>query len=362
MRRLTPILTFVACATLAGGALLYGCDSETTSGGEICNNNKDDDGDGKADCADSDCASSAFCKKSDGGAGDGSVSGDGGLVGDGSVSDATSADAFAGNSLQQGVINKINLPKDGSEFQRDWGGKTGKANKLGAILSALGAIPNAGINPQTDVDLQVSQGRVIVLLDLFGKDLSNEASAAVQAHLGFDKDNDPKDNFSGSEDFGISSNSPTNAILTGAISASKLTAGPGDLVLPLPFGGTSPVIVTLKSTKVTATTSANGFVDGIITGAIPASEINTKLGPAVVQLLNDFLSDTNVSEPQKKGIRDFFDSAIVGGNGDGKIQLTEFTDNPVIKLALAADVDTDGDGKAESISAGLGFTTALCKF
>jgi hypothetical protein len=53
------VFYFLLALTMAAGIVLAGCPVVKK---EICNNGIDDDGDGRVDCADADCADDPACK------------------------------------------------------------------------------------------------------------------------------------------------------------------------------------------------------------------------------------------------------------------------------------------------------------
>ena len=258
----------------------------------------------------------------------------------------------ASSSAAQTVINKLLLPKSGGDYATDIDGNGTKDNQLGHIMGALALIGGGSFDPQKDLDLQVTQGNILLLFDVKAKSIKDDPAMQLQFYLGADLDSDPTDNFNGSEEFGINSTSPTNLILPGTIASSKL-AVKGSLLVPIPIG-TTPTTVTLKNASVTSTLSSTGMSTGVISGAIPFADVNAKLLPALATQLD--AAWKSATDPTLKGLLGGLDS-----DKDGTIEGTDLTGNLLIGIFIKADVDTDGDKTIDAMSVGMGFTGVNCK-
>ena len=252
----------------------------------------------------------------------------------------------------QTVINKLTLPKSGTDYAVDLDGNGSKDNQLGNIMGAL-KLMGGGFDPQKDLDTQVNGGQIILLFDLKAKSLTDDPSMKLKFYLGQDLDNDPLDNFGGKEEFGIDAKSPTNLVLPGKIVSSKLTAGPGSMMVPVPIG-TSTTTLSLKKAAVKSTIGTNGMSAGQINGAIPMKDVNDKLLPSLATMLDKTWKST--TDPMIKNLLGGMDT-----DKDGTIEGSDLTGNLLIGIFIKADVDTDGDKTMDAMSVGMGFTAVNCK-
>jgi hypothetical protein len=250
------------------------------------------------------------------------------------------------------VINKLTMPADSSEFTADLDGDGTKENKFGGINAAL---VGAGFGLQADLDLQIADGIIILLFEIFAKALTADPVMSLQFHQGYDTDNDAKDNFSGSEKFGLAVTSPSNLILNGAITAGNMNVGPGNLTIPIPMGATS-LMVDLKNGLVIGDVSGTGMTNGQINGAIPDKDVDQKIIPAMATLVDSYYNSAQTPAAMKLILKGLFD-----GDADGAITADEIRNNGLLKPLLAPDVDTDKDGTKDALSVGFGFTAVTCE-
>lgn len=263
------------------------------------------------------------------------------------------ADSKASPKAMQTVINKINLPKSGKDYAIDLDGDGIKDNQIGLIVSTISLIGGASFNLQGDLDKQMAQGKVLMLFDLRAKSLVSDPGIKIQMLEGKDTDGNPADNFSGSETLAVDKTGPMGLILGGKILAGFLSAGPGNLMAPIPIGG---VInnVSLKNTRLSALLTNKGMIKGQINGAIPMSDVNSKILPSLANDLDKTYKST--TDAGKKKILAAFDT-----DGNGTITGTDLKKNGLVGMILAADVDTDGDKTKDGMSLGIGFTAVKCK-
>ncbi len=261
-------------------------------------------------------------------------------------------------SAMQAVVNKLLMPKSGKDYAYDYDG-TGKKNKLGDIAGAV-AILGGAVDLQGNVDTMMSDGSFLLLLDVLAKSITDDPAAKLQAWQGVDGDNpaNAADNFSGSEAFTISSSSPTDLILGGGIASGLITAGPGTLQIPVPVG-TTPTMVSVKKAHMEAklsSTPASAMTDGKIYGAIPWTDVDTKLIPAIAGQLDKLFKDPSTNLVTKALL-----AGIDAAPKDGTIDANDVREYGLFKAALQPDVDVDGDKTADSMSVGLGFTAVGAK-
>ena len=91
---------------------------------------------------------------------------------------------------------------------------------------------------------------------------------------------------SGAATFQIQKASPSDMIPPGKIEGGKLRLGPAKMKLRLSFGGGGTVDLQLLHAGIRGDVSAKGIVDGALTGAIPRTEIKTKLAPMMALMLD----------------------------------------------------------------------------
>lgn len=258
--------------------------------------------------------------------------------------------APAQKSILQVVANKLTLPKSGTDFTADLDG-TGKKNQLGHIIGAL-SMTGGALDPQSDLDSMISSGYILLLFDVIARSLTKDLNMRVDFYMGKDTDSNPNNNFTGSATLAVDKTvSPSALKLNGSIGAKtsgELSVGPGSLIIPVPFGST-PINMTLKKAQLETDISTTGMSNGQINGAIPMSDVNTKLLPAVASLMDSYCKSTG--------------NAVVCGfdsDKDGTITAKDLQNNGLIGLLIKADVDTDGDKKEDAMSVGMGFTATTC--
>jgi len=261
-------------------------------------------------------------------------------------------------SALQAVINKITLPNSANEYAYDYDG-SGKKNGLGGINGLLKTLGLGSFDFQTNIDLMVNQGDFLMLLDVQAKSIVNDAAMKVQAFQGEDLDSpaNAADNFSGSEQLGVKIGTPQNLILNGTIASNKIVVGPGTLVFPIPMG-TTPVTVSLVKARIEATLSStplSAMKDGRLYGAIPWTDVDTKLLPMMATSANTVYNDAGTSAAIKTALKVAFDP-----NNDGTITTDEIRNSLLLAIFLKADVDTDGDKTNDALSVGIAFTGVGC--
>jgi len=261
-------------------------------------------------------------------------------------------------SMHTSVINKFMLPSSPiklSLYSFDLTGDGKLNNVFGTLLVAMTSFSSA-MDMQPYADLLVNSGTLLALLELYGTSLVNDPSIWIQSHLGKDLDANPKDNFTGTEQFGLHALSPVHSIVTGSITASKMAASSGHLVFPVPLAvGATPVLVTLKKLHAKATVSTSGMTQGVVGGAVAVQEVKQKILPAMAAIMNQIYQDPTTPSSLKLLLRNNFDA-----NKDNKISAAEVQNNLLVNLLMVPDVDTDGDNKPDALSFGMGFTAVSC--
>ena len=257
------------------------------------------------------------------------------------------------SSALQAVVSKLILPKSDKDYAADLDGDGKQENQVGKLLAAFKAL-NPTYDAQADINKAITEGNLLMLFDLKAKGIANDADAKLHFYLGADTDSDPKNNFSGSATLKPDPKSPANLELKAKIVTRKLTAGPGEMKIPVPVGAT-PTVVTLKNTTVTATLATTGMASGKIVGAIPQADVDGKLVPALAGALDSTWKKPDTS-PATKNILKTFDE-----DKDGTISAKDLKNNAIVGLLFSADVDLNKDKTKDAISMGVGFAGVSCK-
>ena len=292
------------------------------------------------------CLLSLACACSDDTTG-GKLDGGGGGADKGADSGGGAASAL------QTVVNKLLLPKSDTEHATDLDGDGKKENQVGKLLAAFKAL-NPGYDVQADFNSFMADGKLLMLFDLKAKGIANDSDARLHFYLGADTDKDPKNNFSGSAALKIDASGPIGLQLKAKIVNRKLTAGPGEMKIPVPIGST-PTVVTLKNTTVTATLATTGMASGRISGAIPQADVDSKLVPALADALDKTWKDPKTQASTKNLLKS------LDQNNDGSISAKDLKNNGIVGMLFSADVDLNKDKTMDALSMGVGFAAVPCK-
>ncbi len=256
-------------------------------------------------------------------------------------------------SALQAVVNKLLLPKSESDHASDVDGDGKKDNQVGKLMAAFKTL-NPGYDAQADFNKFMADGKLLMLFDLEAKSIANDADARLRFYLGADADKDPKNNFSGSAKLKIDASGPKDLQIKAKIVNRKLTAGPGELKIPVPIGNT-PTLVTMKSTTLTATLATTGMASGRISGAIPQADVDNKLVPALAGALDKTWKDPKTQASTKNLLKG------LDQDNDGKISAKDLKNNGLVGMLFSADVDLNNDKKKDALSMGVGFAAVPCK-
>jgi hypothetical protein len=226
-------------------------------------------------------------------------------------------------------------------------------NALGSAIASIARL--VPFDLQGQVDQALEDGQVLVGFQAWADSLADDPESALQAYLLEDGDRpaNPRDNFSGEEEFRIVPDRPSPS-WCGRIEAGIGDWGPGTLIIRLPiFEGEPPLTLSLIAARVRGAVAADGLGDedepAILGGAIPQSSIDGEILPAVAELLDGMVHRTPC-DTVCNTIRMIFDS-----NRDGSISPDEVARNPLVAPIFRPDVEIDGE---PGLSLGLG-TTAV---
>lgn len=245
----------------------------------------------------------------------------------------------------EAVLSSLTMPMNGQQYAQDVDGNGTPDNQLGALIGGL-AFTGQTAQLQTSVDEAIADGSALLLFSVFAQALDNAPSTTIQVHLGEDADTDPTNNLTGNGQFTIDPSSPTGLALSGGIQNGKLGAQ-GDLLIVFP-AGTTTAVVTMKNAFILADISANGMTNGQLSGAIPWTEIDQVLFPAVEEMLADQQLDPTIL------------NLIGDTNGDGTLSADELRNSSLVGMLIRPDVDLDKDGTPDAMSIGVGFQAVSC--
>jgi hypothetical protein len=268
----------------------------------------------------------------------------------------------------QYVINQLTLPltnQDAKDLGFDLDGNGTTDNQLGNLLSALGS--QLG-DVQTSVDDTMKAGSIIVLLSIFAQTMQESAKANLWAFLGEGQKltDGPQADGTYTVD---TANSPADAYFGGRIKGGGGAFGGSDatLALQIPLsaaGGAGMLDLTLQAVQMEFDVSADGSAlqNGKIGGAISETDINTKLIPQLVPILDQQLAKCAArmdggttgsgcgcaAGSGAATIQSMFDN-----NSDCTITADEVQSNTLVKSFLKGDVTLKNGEKA--LSMGIGF-------
>lgn len=283
------------------------------------------------------------------------------------------------------VVSRLRVPGSVNEATQfgldidDVDGDTmnGIDNSLG---TSLGTFAGQGLNLQPGIDTSVDDGSIMLLTNIKATDLTNASGVGMWVYLGGTStppacdspaDTTCRKHLTGSATFTLDPAGPTNALLVGRIMAGKFTGGPGTINLQLSLAeGQPPVDLPLQMAKAELNIGATGIATGSkIGGAILQSDIETKIHPAIQQLVTGIFEEdcgplANRTPPgcgcmsgsTGASVLSFLDTAMPK---DCDVSLAEVTSTLNSLLTTDMDLlDASGnpgtDGVNDSVSLGIG--------
>jgi hypothetical protein len=199
-------------------------------------------------------------------------------------------------------------------------------NAVGGLLAALHGSADLSI-AATQMEA-VESGQIIELVGIDAASLDDVASVPVLVSRGRDVDGEPTDNFSGAEPFALDPVEGADGELSGALSAGRLTAGPGTASLPLLMFDITGELVPLHvvGARVAALASADGLAAGRFGGGLTNEAVHEVLIPALADGIGSILQrDCDA------------DGCLPGSQGE---QLAELFDENADYLVTAAELET----------------------
>lgn len=248
-------------------------------------------------------------------------------------------------------------------------------NLLGQLLATLAG---QDVSIQDNIDASIMAGKLVILHSLRANSLTTDASVSWQVFLGEDLASPPPD-FSGNGAFEIAADSPTDAVITGALAGGRFLGGPSVVTVKIALADNAPPLnLDLIGSRIEADMAPDGTTcsNARLGGAITQVDINTKVLPSVAMMMNATVAADEgcpaacVSDSAKT-ILELFDTQPEGG--DGTITPEELIANNLISSILAPDVDlldsNNGDifdprrdGIEDSVSLGVAFSCVKANF
>jgi hypothetical protein len=290
----------------------------------------------------------------------------------------------------QYVADSIKVPASSSEattYALNIAGSDMPDNALGGLLSALAT--TADLDVSGTVNEAVESGQVILLVDVQATALDAASGVGTTVYLGTNPDpaacTDPEDlatcgqHLMGDATFDIDEDSPDNALVIGSIVGGTFNGGPGSVTLQIPLSeGAAPISLDLIGARMQVGVTEDGLTSGKLGGAITMEDINTKVIPAVSDVVADLIAEDCTgafpdccedTESTGATTLDFFNDP---DSEDCEVTEAELRDNSIIKSTLLnPDLDLlDGDGNynpddegtKDSLSLGVGFTGVAATF
>jgi hypothetical protein len=273
------------------------------------------------------------------------------------------------------VVDSVTVPRNNSEARMiglDLNDDDTIDNQLGMVL---GTLAGQGFDVQGTLDEAVSDGSIILLLDMQTPSFSSTSGAGLQIKLG---DNpvpaactDPtmiatcRQHLDGNGMFEIAAGSPANAGVEGRIAGGTFNGGPGTIRLQIALAG-APIDLDLIGARAKATgISETGISEVILAGALTQADLDAKVLPAIHGQIAPIVAEDCTGEPTPepcgceanstgKTIIGLFDE-----DDSCEVTLEEIKTNSLIVSLLAPDVQIDG---VDALSLGLSVTAVGAQF
>jgi hypothetical protein len=208
-------------------------------------------------------------------------------------------------------------------------------NQLGSVFVALSSSSDADI--QGRIDTAIADGKLVLHHAVLADALASDGSVSWQVDVP-DADGEP-----------VIGKTKGNMF-------SATRAGAGRLTVQIQVSETdAPLALDLLSARVEAHVD-DATVSGRLGGAVTQEDVDTKLIPSVVRMMNSAIArDPGCPSACKAGSSAALVIEVFDKNMDGTITEDEIRTSSIIQTLLAPDLDLDGDGERESISLGVGF-------
>jgi len=289
--------------------------------------------------------------------------------------DATPIDVTPFENKLHYVIDKELVPTSGQQAQMYALDIDGNGTKENALGTAFGTLATMGFDVQGGTTLAVDHGVILLLAELDTTDLTTATSASFTTFAGANPDpaactsamdNVCRHHLAGNGAFGIDSSFPRDPALAGGIVAGAFTGGPGHLAIQIaPFGDL--IRLDLLGGKVSVTSFTDTTItSGILAGAVPKTDIDTKVLPSVVTTIATIVQrdcplivlppNCNCTAGSEGAtLLSLFDT----NPQDCVVSLSELQSSSIVGNLLAPDVTIEGQ---PSLSVGIGFTAVHADF
>lgn len=257
------------------------------------------------------------------------------------------------------VTSSILLPltsQQAAAYGRDINRDGHADNALGQFFATLA---DQNLDFQAATDAAVQGGQLLMLHSLRTRSFSKAKKATWQV---FYAKPTGSPNFSGTGVFHVDRSGPSSVRLRARVRKHHVKTAAGNIPVELDLGG----IVTLDLTdaEIFATCSSKACTNARITGVVTKSDVNNKLIPQLATDLTAIVARdcpgpdaaSCVDGSAGKTIESLFDT-----NGDLTISSAELSQNSLIQVLLAPDIDLNHDGKPDGLSVGIGFETVRAK-
>jgi hypothetical protein len=263
------------------------------------------------------------------------------------------------------VVDEITVPIDASTataYGFDLDGDGHVDNRFGNVYVQLGSI-----EAQDTVTAAVRDGTVVLLAA--GVDCVD--GPCLSTFEGINPDPDPctvpgdattcGQHLQGTATFDIDATRPTNLATHGSVDFDVFTGTSGSLLMPIMLAG-DVIWVSLELAQAELTgLGTTGFGASKFGGAIPGSEVDARLIPAMhLMTATTIQRDCTGSPPPGCGCTtDSVGATMISlfdENDDCVVTLAEYQSNGLITALMAPDIDTDGDGTKDALSMGVQIT------
>jgi len=250
-------------------------------------------------------------------------------------------------------------------------GDAGIDNQLGSVLAALATM---NFDVQGTVTTAVDQGDIILLEDFQTTAFDSAAHSGLTIYLG-DTPNPPacmdandtvcRKHLTGSGMFAVSASSPRDALVKGPMVNGVFKGGPGTLSLQIALSAGQPIQLDLIGARAELRmVTATDIGDGKLAGAIPKTDIDTKILPAVKTQLDGVIAEDcpTPAAPDCMCMAGSTGETVLStfdANDDCQITVEELQTDPLISGFLMPDVTIDG---VDALSIGLKFTSVGAVF
>ena len=269
----------------------------------------------------------------------------------------------------QYVADSLTLPSTSDEATADGldlNGDGSVDNKLGSVLATFAT---QGFNFQATVTASVDNGTTILLGDLQTSDFTTATAVGFSSDQGANpmpaactdaNDTVCRHQFAGNATFDIASDNTINPPLVGSITNGTYLTGPGNITVQIALTGATPITLSLIGARVKFSgISATGITHGILAGALPKTELDNTIYPALATQLEAYVTTTCTQTPVNgdcgcpSGSSASTLVGILDTNMDCMITTSDLISNGTVSALFAPDVTIDG---MPSLSLGVAVT------